>query len=111
MGSSRFQMDATPKGGNEVKKLVIRTVVVILFAVFCISYSIICVSADTQRPSPFADRFAMFHGDSVEHIILDKQTGVCYLWVNTSYEGGLCPMYNADGSLVVWEEEQRVQEP
>lgn len=92
-----------------MKKLVIRAVVVVLFAVFCISYSIICVSADTQRSSPFADRFDVFYGDSQEHVILDKATGVYYLWVNTSYEGGLCPMYNADGSLVVWEEEQRVQ--
>lgn len=94
-----------------MKKLVIRAVVVVLFAAFCISYSIICVSADTQRPSPFADRFDMFPGDSVEHVIIDKATGVCYLWVNTIYEGGICPMYNADGSLVVWEEEQSVQEP
>lgn len=97
-----------------MKKLVIRAVVVVLFAVFCISYSIICVSADTQRSSPFADRFEWFElfdcGD-VSNVILDKQTGVCHLWVNTIYEGGLCPMYNADGSLVVWEEEQRVQEP
>jgi hypothetical protein len=94
-----------------VKKLIVRAVVVVLFAVFCFSYSIIRVSADAQRFSPFADRFDMFCGDSVEHVILDKATGVCYLWVNTSYEGGICPMYNADGSLVVWEEEQRVQEP
>lgn len=94
-----------------MKKLVIRTVAVVLFAVFCISYSIICVSADTQRSSLFTDRFELFHGDSVEHVILDKETGVCYLWVNTSYEGGICPMYNADGSLVVWEEEQHVQHP
>lgn len=92
-----------------MKKLVIRAVVVVLFAVFCISYSIICVSADTQRSSLFADRFEWFNGDSVGHVIIDKATGICYLWVNTGCGGGLCPMYNADGSLVVWEEEQRVQ--
>lgn len=94
-----------------MKKLIVRAVVVVLFAVFCISYSIIRVSADAQRFSLFADRFEMFTGSGVEHVIFDKATGVCYLWVNTSYEGGICPMYNADGSLVVWEEEQRVQHP
>lgn len=92
-------------------KRVILTGVIALLAVFCLSRIVSCVSADAHRYNPFADRFDVFYGDSTEHVVLDKATGVCYLWVNTSYEGGICPMYNADGSLVVWEEEQRVQEP
>ena len=32
-------------------------------------------------------------------IIMDKETGVHYLWYQAGYKGGLTTMYNADGTL------------
>ena len=90
-----------------MKNPCIRFALVALLFAFCVFYS--CAMAFSEDGSGVRDRFDWHYGDQA-HVIVDKATGVCYLWVNTSYEGGLCPMYNADGSLVVWEEEQRVQE-
>lgn len=42
-------------------------------------------------------------GDSIASgsfaIIVDKETGVHYLWCQAGYKGGLTTMYNADGTL------------
>ena len=34
-------------------------------------------------------------------IIVDKQTGVNYLWVKSGYAGGLTPLLDAEGKPVV----------
>ena len=34
-------------------------------------------------------------------VIVDTETGVNYLFIKSGYSGGLTPLYNADGSLVV----------
>lgn len=37
-------------------------------------------------------------------IIVDKETGVMYLWVSAVYKGGLTVMLNPDGTPMIWEE-------
>ena len=91
-----------------MKNPCIRFALVALLFMFCVFYS--CAMAFSEDGSGVCERFDWHHGGQAS-MIVDKKTGVCYLWVNTYYEGGICPMYNADGSLVVWEEEQRVQHP
>jgi hypothetical protein len=34
-------------------------------------------------------------------IIVDKQTGVNYLWVKSGYAGGLTPLLDADGKPII----------
>lgn len=34
-------------------------------------------------------------------IIVDKETGVNYLWVKSGYSGGLTPLLNRDGTPVI----------
>lgn len=36
-------------------------------------------------------------------ILMDLETGVNYLWINSGYAGGLTPLLNADGTPVVSE--------
>ena len=35
------------------------------------------------------------------NVLVDTETGVNYLFIKSGYSGGLTPLYNADGSLVV----------
>ena len=34
-------------------------------------------------------------------ILVDKQTGVNYMWTESGYAGGLTPLLNRDGTVVV----------
>lgn len=37
-------------------------------------------------------------------IIIDRETGVCYLWHSGGYKGGLTVLVDADGKPIIWEE-------
>ena len=50
------------------------------------------------------ERFAVVHkegGMYVRKVLVDKQTGVNYLFVSEGYAGGLCPLLDRDGKPVV----------
>ena len=34
-------------------------------------------------------------------VIVDKETGVNYLWVKSGYSGGLTPLIDADGKPII----------
>lgn len=36
-------------------------------------------------------------------VLLDTVTGVQYLYVQSGYSGGLCPLVNRDGGPMTWE--------
>ena len=36
-------------------------------------------------------------------VLLDTATGVQYLFVQSGYAGGLCPLVNRDGGPLMWE--------
>ena len=36
-------------------------------------------------------------------VLMDTTTGVQYLFVQSGYAGGLCPLVNRDGGPLVWE--------
>lgn len=40
----------------------------------------------------------------VADIIVDNETGVCYIWKTASYKGGLTVLVDADGKPVIWKE-------
>jgi hypothetical protein len=35
------------------------------------------------------------------HVLVDKETGVNYLWVVSGYAGGLTPLLEADGRPII----------
>lgn len=49
-------------------------------------------------------RFEMIYNDGFfgnNKIIVDKVTGVCYLWHAEGYAGGLTPLLDSDGKPVI----------
>ena len=49
------------------------------------------------------ERFVKVYSENMgcEFILVDKKTGVNYLFVQSGYAGGLTPLLNADGRPVV----------
>ena len=49
------------------------------------------------------ERFLRIHSENFgsETILVDKKTGVNYLFVQSGYAGGLTPLLNRDGTPVV----------
>ena len=49
------------------------------------------------------ERFIRVHSENFgsEMILVDKKTGVNYLFVQSGYAGGLTPLLNADGKPVI----------
>ena len=49
------------------------------------------------------ERFIKIHSENLgsEVILVDKKTGVNYLFVQSGYAGGLTPLLNRDGTPVV----------
>ena len=49
------------------------------------------------------ERFIRIHSENLgsEMILVDKKTGVNYLFVTSGYAGGLTPLLNRDGTPVI----------
>ena len=49
------------------------------------------------------ERFIIVHSENMgsQQILVDRVTGVNYLFVASGYAGGLSPLLNRDGSVVV----------
>ena len=49
------------------------------------------------------ERFIKIHSENLgsEVILIDKKTGVNYLFVQSGYAGGLTPLLNRDGTPVI----------
>ena len=49
------------------------------------------------------ERFVKVYSENLgsEYILVDRQTGVNYLFIQSGYAGGLTPLLNRDGTPVV----------
>lgn len=49
------------------------------------------------------ERFIKIHSENLgsEIILVDKKTGVNYLFVQSGYAGGLTPLLNPDGTPII----------
>ena len=49
------------------------------------------------------ERFIKIHSENLgtEFILVDKKTGVNYLFVQSGYAGGLTPLLNPDGTPII----------
>lgn len=61
-------------------------------------------TTDAEAPNPFSDRFVEVYAGHYQKVIVDKETGVCYLWHTYGYGGGLTVLLDEDGSPLTYEE-------
>ena len=61
-------------------------------------------TTEAATNNPFADRFVEFYTGVYQKVIVDKETGVCYLWRKHGYGGGLTVLLDADGTPLTYEE-------
>lgn len=74
-------------------------VLVVLILVFSCG-----TESEAGEPNPFADRFATCDASSHSIVIVDRLTGVCYLWRKTGYGAGMTVLLDADGTPLLYEE-------
>ena len=55
-------------------------------------------------PNPFSDRFVECNAGDWRAVIVDKTTGVCYLWRWSGNRGGLTVLLDTDGTPLLYEE-------
>lgn len=63
------------------------------------------VTQETSQEVTVNDRFLWVDGSKCNaDIIVDSETGVCYLWKGVGYRGGLTVLVDSAGNPVIWEE-------
>lgn len=87
-------------------RLVISMMIVIVILGFLIS----CKPQPTVNTYSTDWRFirvsdTINYGNYAEVVLYDKETKVMYIFYRSGSGGGLCPIYNADGSLMLYEGE------
>ena len=70
-----------------------------------------CKDAEDTLKEPYGEYFTLikewYDETGFEYeIVYAKDTGVKYLIIKSYYKGGITPLYNADGSLQVYEESE-----
>lgn len=53
-----------------------------------------------------ADRFELVHEEGSMNVVVDKETGVMYLFLRAGYAGGVTVMVDADGNPLIYEESE-----
>lgn len=61
-------------------------------------------TTEAATNNPFADRFVELGVGTRDAVIVDKETGVCYLWHGYNRKGGLTVLLDADGTPLTYEE-------
>jgi hypothetical protein len=61
-------------------------------------------TTDAEAPNPFSDRFVELDAGDWIRAIVDKETGVCYLWRERGYGGGMTVLLDADGTPLTYED-------
>lgn len=51
------------------------------------------------------EKYKDYTGNYCTYKIYNKETKVIYLFINGAYAGGMSPLYNADGTLQIYEGE------
>lgn len=60
-------------------------------------------TGEVSQTNPFDGRFTVHYIDIYHKVIVDKETGVCYLWREDYKCAGMTALLNADGTPVTWE--------
>lgn len=86
-------------------KKFVSLVLVLVLVVFALT-SCSVESAEAGSRKPFEGRFETYYAGDLMTVIVDRGTGVCYLWHSGgSGRGGLTVMFDEDGRpLTYWED-------
>ena len=79
-------------------------VIVMLVSLTGCSSNVININMVTKSPNIELINFEIVDNNFYEAILVDKNTKVMYCWI-TCNSGGITPIYNADGSLKLYEGE------
>ena len=66
-------------------------------------FSLVACTASGNEADKQIDRLVVVHREGVDAIVVDKETGVMYLWCKAGYGGGLSVMLDADGKPLIYE--------
>ena len=75
----------------------------LIFVFLILSFMLIfLVGCDANESFIDSDRFFTVNKGAMYVIVADRETRVMYLFYTGLYQGGVCPMYNSDGSLLLY---------
>lgn len=85
--------------------------ILILFVITSMFLMMFCGCSNKGDDAFASERFMVVQDNSsslhstIEEIVVDTETGVLYVFVRTpsGTASGLSPLYNADGSLQLWD--------
>lgn len=78
---------------------------IIAFALILIVVLLTIFSGRTEAatPNPFDDRFVTCKASRYTTILVDKMTGVCYIWRKEGYGAGMTVLVDTDGTPLLYE--------
>lgn len=74
-------------------------VLVVLILVFSCG-----MESGAGEPNPFEDRFVECRASHVSTVIVDKMTGVCYIYRSVGYGAGMTVLLDIDGTPLLYED-------
>lgn len=89
-----------------------KTLFVIIITCFLFCFLTGCkTTIDTDNHKIFYDKFVVIETrDNPEYgtlyIVYDKDTMVMYYYLDSTYNHNLCPVYDADGNVSIYSEDQ-----
>ena len=88
------------KGMGVIEMILMTTMIVVMFLIMASTLTR-CVSAPSDMTYKGAD--GEDHKSINTYYVQDPETGVYYVIYSSAYQGGICPRYNADGTLYTGE--------
>lgn len=85
-----------------MKKKFVSLLLALIVLIFVLSSCETPSGADA--PNPFSDRFVECDAGDWRAVIVDKTTGVCYLWRWSGNRAGLTVLLDKDGTPLLYEE-------
>lgn len=80
-------------------KLLMLVLLIVLVLTGC------AIESKAGEHNPFEDRFAIVGvNENTIRVIIDRTTGVCYLWRKSGYGAGMTVLLDADGTPLTYSE-------
>jgi len=84
-------------------KMRVVSLVLVLFMLAAVLTS--CgTESEAGEPNPFEDRFAVCKVSIYLEVIVDRLTGICYLYNDNGSDGGMTVLLDTDGTPLLYEE-------
>lgn len=77
---------------------------VLLLVMIALALTGCATESKAGEHNPFEDRFAIVGVNNTIKVIIDRTTGVCYLWRKSGYGAGMTVLLDADGTPLTYSE-------